>query len=120
DKWNVLDITWARRFLTEAKEAKEHDFTALKKKIKNQRANKNLQEYWEGIIYELEKVLMLLTFMCYPFIHYHTNNDQNLAKQTKAKRAHYIGSMSVYCEVTKSARKWNSDEETPSVSPTKR
>ncbi len=64
----------------------------------------------------------------------YTNNDQTLAKQMKATRAHYIGSMRIYGEVakynsqeiiedignnpflnnktrdTKSARRWSNDE----------
>jgi len=34
--WSVLDITWARRFLMEArksKEIEEHDFTALEARV---------------------------------------------------------------------------------------
>ncbi|CAG8836109.1 5247_t:CDS:2, partial [Gigaspora margarita] len=66
DNWNVLDLTWARRFLSKAKELKGHDYaTTLKQEVKKQRANKGLRIYWEGIIYEREKVFMPLVFMLY-------------------------------------------------------
>ncbi|KAF0488436.1 c2h2-type zinc finger transcription factor [Gigaspora margarita] len=43
DNWNVLDLTWARRFLSKAKELKGHDYaTTLKQEVKKQRANKGL------------------------------------------------------------------------------
>jgi hypothetical protein len=32
DKWNVLDLTWARRFLKEAKETKR-DYATLEEKV---------------------------------------------------------------------------------------
>ncbi|CAG8718217.1 12642_t:CDS:2, partial [Funneliformis caledonium] len=72
-KWNVLDLTWARRFLKEAKEAKEYDYATLEEKVKKQRANKGLQIYLEGIIYERGKM--------------------------EAQRAHLTGSIKVYSKV---------------------
>ncbi|GES90377.1 C2H2-type zinc finger transcription factor [Rhizophagus clarus] len=72
-EWNVLDLTWARRFLKKAKELKEYDYATIEKEVKKQCANKGLQNYWETIIYEREKM--------------------------EAQRAHLTGSMRVYSKV---------------------
>ncbi|RUS30537.1 hypothetical protein BC938DRAFT_479267 [Jimgerdemannia flammicorona] len=55
NKWNVLDLTWARRFMFKAKELDPNNSEALEKKVQVQRANQNLKAYWEGIIYERGK-----------------------------------------------------------------
>ncbi|CAG8658670.1 11305_t:CDS:2, partial [Racocetra persica] len=104
DKWNVLDLTWARRFLSQAKELKEHDYaTTLKEEKlythfylqipvdKKQRANKSLQIYWEEIIYEREKM--------------------------KAQRAHLTGSMKVYSKVAEHNAKTLSSEDYSNIYP---
>ncbi|CAB5377038.1 unnamed protein product [Rhizophagus irregularis] len=55
-KWNVLDLTWTRRFLKQVKEVREYDYATIEKKVKKQCANQGLKICWETIIYEREKV----------------------------------------------------------------
>ncbi|CAG8635418.1 9950_t:CDS:10, partial [Acaulospora morrowiae] len=112
-EWHVLDLTWTRRFLKQAKRLRPDDYEAIEKQtrsigchsnpsdsdgsscllssrleywlsfqtsllrlVKYQCANKGLRIYWEGIIYEREKM--------------------------KAMRAHMIGSMKVYSKIAES------------------
>ncbi|CAG8744105.1 1900_t:CDS:2, partial [Dentiscutata heterogama] len=91
NEWSVLDLTWARRFLTKAKELKEYDYATIEEKVKKQRENKGLQIYWETIIYEREKM--------------------------EAQRAHLTGSMKVYSKVAEHNAEILSSEDYSNIFP---
>ncbi|CAB5199813.1 unnamed protein product [Rhizophagus irregularis] len=81
--WNDLDISWSRRFLTEAQKLGQ-GFAELEKKVESERNRNGLQSYWEGIINEFKRISELKGFAYKIIFHESPNcipeefNPQNL------------------------------------------
>ncbi|PKY53241.1 hypothetical protein RhiirA4_471341 [Rhizophagus irregularis] len=81
--WNDLDISWSRRFLTEAQKLGQ-GFAELEQKVESERNRNGLQSYWEGIINEFKRISELKGFAYKIIFHENPNcipeefNPQNL------------------------------------------